>query len=254
MGRCPGVWAAKRGHTCGCLGACVRTAKVGFVVWESGKFGDRVVRPKCAEQRRVGFANMHHDGVAKRDLSWAWMGRVARTMPTREVVGCTMQANRAGVGVGYPGLRFASPRAHNVGRSAAKGTRPSDEASLEPCHPEETMPVCTPTISELASAIVVHARGACEGSTKRVGFANMHLFMKAGTASRSATCRGRGGDGLRERGSRAKLLDARSTEVEQVLWGVLREVQLRCYLPLLNSTASRLKRRNLAVAARAGTR
>jgi hypothetical protein len=22
--------------------------------------------------KRVGFANMHHDGVAKRDLSWAW--------------------------------------------------------------------------------------------------------------------------------------------------------------------------------------
>ena len=23
--------------------------------------------------KRVGCANMHHDGVAKRDLSWAWM-------------------------------------------------------------------------------------------------------------------------------------------------------------------------------------
>jgi hypothetical protein len=142
--------------------------------------------------KRVGCANMHHDGVAKRDLSWAWMRRVARTRLTREVVGCTMQANRACVGVGYPGLRFAPPRAKGVSRSAAKGTRPSDEASLETCHPEETMRVCTPTISESASAIVVYARGACEGSTKRVGCANMHLFMKAGTASRSATCRGRG--------------------------------------------------------------
>jgi hypothetical protein len=24
--------------------------------------------------KRVGCANMHHDSVAKRDLSWAWMG------------------------------------------------------------------------------------------------------------------------------------------------------------------------------------
>jgi hypothetical protein len=23
--------------------------------------------------KRVGSANMHHDGVAKRDLSWAWV-------------------------------------------------------------------------------------------------------------------------------------------------------------------------------------
>jgi hypothetical protein len=28
--------------------------------------------------KRVGFANMHHDGVAKRDLSWAWRQRYRR--------------------------------------------------------------------------------------------------------------------------------------------------------------------------------
>jgi hypothetical protein len=51
----------------------------------------------------------------------------------------------------------------------------------------------TPTISESASAIVVHARGARGGVTKRVGSANMHLFMKVGTARRSAAGRGREG-------------------------------------------------------------
>jgi hypothetical protein len=114
--------------------------------------------------RRLGEAPLVV-GVVKSD---ARAGRV------RDVAGCTIHGGRAGVGVGYPGFRFAPPRAHNVSRSAAKGTRPSDEASLETCHPEEAMRVCTPTISESASAIVVHARGACEGFTKRVGSANMY--------------------------------------------------------------------------------
>jgi hypothetical protein len=36
--------------------------------WASSRNGIAV-----GESKRVGCANMHHDGVAKRDLSWAWV-------------------------------------------------------------------------------------------------------------------------------------------------------------------------------------
>jgi hypothetical protein len=109
--------------------------------WASSRNGVAI-----GESKRVGCANMHHDCVAKRDLSWAWVD--AKRLQGNVRCRLVHDPRRSSRGWGLlPGGRRASPLATSV--------RPP-------------------------------------GDSKRVGCANMHLLMRVGTASRSATCRGRG--------------------------------------------------------------
>jgi hypothetical protein len=120
----------------------------------------------------------------------------------------------------FPGVRKASPLATIVCCKAAQDRAQStilEDPEGRGSRGESVERSATPTASESASAIVMPARGACGGFTKRVGFTNMHHDC---VAKRDLSWAWIGAKRLQVRC--AMLFVARSTEVEQELGWVTR--------------------------------